>query len=179
MTITRERLVELLKYDEGTGDFFWLENRKKNPYSGMKAGTIYKSKHNPGTGYIAIIIDGRRYLAHRLAWLWVYGYVPDFDIDHDNGDGLNNRIGNLRECTVSQNHMNRCRLGKNNKSGFKGVAYVENGKWHWYIANITLSGKTKYLGLFKDAKQAALAYDVAATAAYGSFAKTNAMLGLI
>ncbi len=175
--IPRERLSELLRYDEETGEFFWLNNRKKNPFSGQKAGTLYKAKNNPGTGYIAIIIDGKRYLAHRLVWLWVHGYIPDYDLDHDDGDGLNNRIGNLRECTVAQNRMNSCRLNRRNKSGYKGVFF--DRKFNSYRAYVSVNGKSKYVGSFDCGLVAARAYDQAALEHYGSFAKTNEMLGLI
>lgn len=92
------------------------------------------------------------------------------DVDHRDGDGLNNADDNLRVCTSTQNKANRSKQ-KNNKSGFKGV------RWHerdgGYEANIQFNYKPIYLGRFETAQDAAKAYDAKAIELYGEFANTN------
>jgi hypothetical protein len=90
------------------------------------------------------------------------------DVDHINGDKLDNRKKNLRLCTKSQNQANR---GKqiNNTSGFKGV-FELNEKW---LAQIRFNGRSIYLGTYASKIQAAKAYDKAAVRYYGEFAKLN------
>lgn len=91
-------------------------------------------------------------------------------VDHLNGDTLDNRLCNLRRCTVAQNAMNRS-LNKNNTSGYKGVV------WHTqalkYQARISVNSRWKSLGMYSDKKVAALAYNEAAKLYYGEFAKLN------
>lgn len=89
-------------------------------------------------------------------------------VDHANGDGLDNRRENLRLCTNSQNQHNT-RKRKDNTVGFKGV--IKDGRK--YIAVIHVEGETFRLGSFYDPKEAAHAYDEAAKKHYGDFAKTN------
>ena len=97
------------------------------------------------------------------------------DVDHIDGDGLNNRRSNLRACTHTENGRNR-KLSKNNTSGLKGVNAREAGKWQ---AMIKTSGRILHLGVFDSKMEAAKAYDAAALRLYGEFARTNAALGLI
>ena len=83
--LTQERLKELLHYDEETGLF----TRKTRVASRMK-GTISGARHNKG--YVQIMIDGDNYLAHRLAWFYVYGEWPKNQIDHINRIKTDNKI---------------------------------------------------------------------------------------
>lgn len=100
--LTQERLRYLLHYDMASGIFTW----KKRTSWRVKIGSV-AGHRNKSLGYILIKIDGTLYLAHRLAWLYMYGPF-DGEIDHrKNKDGFNNRISNLRLCTSSQNKMNR------------------------------------------------------------------------
>jgi hypothetical protein len=95
---------------------------------------------------------------------------PGIDIDHWDGDGLNNQDENLRLCTPSQNGANR-RVNKNNTSGYKGVyLHQETNKWE---AHIKVNYKTIYIGVFLSAIDAAHAYDKIARRYFGEFAKTN------
>lgn len=92
------------------------------------------------------------------------------DIDHIDGDGLNNQRNNLRICTHAQNGMNRSK-NKNNSSGFKGVFWDEiTRKWR---AIIDRNDKHIHLGRFSDIEDAAKAYDKAARELYGEFAYQN------
>lgn len=114
------------------------------------------------------MINGVRYQASHLAWLYVKGEMPSKAIDHINGIRSDNRIINLREATLSQNAMNRIKAA-NNTSGYKGVSFhKQSGKWQ---ASIKINGKQKYLGLFLSQKQAHNAYVNAAKVIFGEFSK--------
>lgn len=146
--ISQERLIELLIYDPETGAFTWRTQFNNCVKKGSLAGTLCTS------GYVLICLDGRRYKAHRLAWLYVYGRFPSKDIDHINRVRSDNRILNLREASDHQNGQNRS-INKNNKSGFKGVCWHKaTGKWQ---ASIRVNYKTIHLGLFDTIELAAKA----------------------
>jgi hypothetical protein len=113
-------------------------------------------------------LDGERRVIRMHRYL--LGEPEGVEIDHKNGNALDNRRVNLRVCTTSQNQMNRG-TQKNNSSGFKGVSFNRNaGK---YTATIRKQGKLYYLGLFEDPEEAARAYDRKARELHGEFAKLN------
>lgn len=162
MALLQERLKELLSYDPLTGVFLWKVAKKRGGSAGDVAG--YSSPE----GYIIIGVDGGHYKAHRLAWLIHYGTAPDIEVDHIDLDKSNNAIANLRLATRSQNRSN-VRAYKNSTSGQKGVTpHRMTGKWQ---ATISINGKQKYLGLFKDREIAAAAYAQAAHELHGTFAR--------
>jgi hypothetical protein len=107
------------------------------------------------------MVNGREYKAHRLIWLLVHKAWPENQIDHIDGNGLNNRIENLRDVTNAENARNR-KKQKNNESGHTGVRR-ERGKWR---AVIEVSGREIYLGLFINLEEAVAARK-AAEAKYG------------
>ena len=90
------------------------------------------------------------------------------NVDHWDGNGLNNQRLNLRPCGVSQNGGN-ARNSKNNTSGFKGVS-VFIDRWQ---SGICVKGKQIHLGHFRDKQAAARAYDTAARKYFGEFARVN------
>lgn len=91
-------------------------------------------------------------------------------VDHINGDRLDNRKENLRFCNKIENQRNR-KLGKNNTSGYKGLLWREKrNRWEVYIS---INKKQTYIGMFKEKKDAAEAYNKAAKIYYGDFAKLN------
>ena len=92
------------------------------------------------------------------------------EVDHINGDLLDNRRCNLRICTHSENMRNR-KLQKNNTSGYRGVTYVHGSER--YTAQIYRHKKKVHLGTFDTAELAAIAYNEAAKHYYGEFAKLN------
>jgi hypothetical protein len=98
--------------------------------------------------------------------------VPDgFEVDHVDGDGLNNRRVNLRLCVRGQNIANQKARTNKKLSKFKGVCWTEkNGKWQVHAG--PASGK-RYVGLFNTEEEAARAYDVVAREQFGEFAKCN------
>jgi len=149
MNITQERLKELLGYDPLTGIFIW----KVSGYR-LKIGRIAGGFHS--TGYWGIMLDGKPYQAHRLAWLYIYGMWPIGVIDHRDHDKANNRIDNLRDVTKSINSQNTIHARKNNSLGMLGASFhKENGK---YKAQIQIDGKKKHLGYFNTPIEAHAAY---------------------
>lgn len=162
MTLSVARLRKLLIYDPETGIFRGRVARSNVP-AGLVTGSVSKSH-----GYVEIRIDGTVYLAHRLAWLYMTGSWPIETIDHRDTLRANNAFVNLRQATKGQNNCNRGPRA-DNKSGLKGVYLSARGKW---IATYKpLGGKSTYLGSFNDSAAAKAAYDAAATAAFGEFAR--------
>lgn len=158
--LTAKRLRHLLAYDQKTGLFKWAVSAKRVK-RGDAAGRL-----NPSNGYIEIGVDGRRYLAHRLAWLYVHGVWPTDCIDHIDRNATNNRIDNLRLATISQNGWNKG-IGSNNTSGVKGVSWiVSRRRWQ---ATIKKDGKNINLGWFVDIGEATNAYRCAAERLAGEF----------
>ncbi len=156
---TLDQLRKVLSYDEMTGIFTWLVDRK-----GTKAGRA--AGHKTKRGYITIRIDGAAFYAHRLAWFFVYGEWPTNEVDHIDLDKSNNAIENLRQATPSQNRANTS-IRKNNTSGFKGVSW-KNDKSKWQ-AHIRVCGKTEFIGYFGSREEAHSSYCDAARRAFGEF----------
>ena len=154
--LTQEQLKQLLTYDSETGCFIRI--------SGKRAG---KNAVTPtGAGYFQIRVNGKTYLAHRVAWLYVYGKFPSTDIDHINGIGTDNRIINLRECTSTENKFN-VGVRRSNTSGFKGVSwFARDSKW---VAHIRINGRSTNLGYFPTAELASNAYQLKAKEVHGVF----------
>jgi len=108
------------------------------------------------------------YYGHILAWIYTYGEIPTFDIDHIDGNPSNNRIDNLRLSTKGENARHSKRP-VNNTSGYKGVSW--NKRLNKWVANISVDRKGIYLGSFKYGHDAYFAYCVAAIKYHGDFAK--------
>jgi hypothetical protein len=96
---------------------------------------------------------------------------PELQVDHINGDGLDNRRSNLRLATGSQNQGNSRKRRDGVTSQYRGVSWNKRaGKWQ---ALLRREGKLQYLGYFSDEEAAARAYDAAALEQWGSFARLN------
>lgn len=119
--------------------------------------------------YACTKINDRHVMLHKLL-------CPDWDeIDHADGDGLNNCRYNLRPATSSQNSHN-IGMRADNTTGYKGVHRTPSP--NAWIAIIRAHGETINLGTFGSPEEAAYAYDQAAVSLFGEYARTNAMLGL-
>ena len=137
MELSQERVKELFSYDEK--NLIWKVRTSNRIKIGAIAG-------NYNHGYREINVDGKRYYAHRLVWLYHYGYLPKEHLDHINGNTQDNRIENLRIVDPQGNARN-CGMSCNNVSGVKGVYLNKSQNW---VANIVINGKTKYLGSYKN-----------------------------
>lgn len=160
MGLTAERLREVVSYDPENGAFTWRKKTCRKVVPGAPAGHL-------GTHYWTIGIDGKRYRAHRLAWLYAYGEFPSETIDHANGDYLDNRIANLRAASRRQNMANK-RMHKNNACGVKGVYWcIQRHKWR---ASVRYQGRNKHVGFFESKEAAGEAYFAKAKEIFGEFA---------
>lgn len=148
--LTQARLREVLDYNPETGIFKWVAPRGSNARPDGRAGSPNDD------GYIIIAVDGRKYRAHRLAWLWVHGRFPSGLIDHKNCVRDDNRIDNLRDSTKVFNQQNQRAPFKNNRLGIRGVyLHMLSGR---FGARIGINKKVKHIGYFDTAEEAHAAY---------------------
>ena len=148
--LTQARLKEVLEYSSDTGYFTWLVTRGPKAPAGTRAGTPH------ARGYVALMVDQRLYLAHRLAWLYVTGAWPVHTIDHINGARDDNRLANLRDVTIQTNLHNQSTPYKSNKTGLRGVSFEpRSNKWY---ARIRVNTKSVMLGYFPTPQEAHAAY---------------------
>jgi hypothetical protein len=146
--LTAHRLRNLLHYDTATGIFTWLFGTR---FAGQPAG------HTCGAyNYKRITIGTQTHLAHRLAWLWVYGAWPTHQIDHIDGNTSNNRIQNLRDVDSQTNCQNLLQAKSCSQSGFLGAHWNKKAK-RWY-AQIRVDGKLLHIGSYLSAEDAHAAY---------------------
>ena len=133
-------ISEVLTYDATTGNF------TRNIRTSNRVKKLDKCNNKNAQGYIAIVVNKKTYLAHRLAWIFTHGSIPiEMEIDHINGIRDDNRIDNLRLVSSSENSRNMA-IGKKNKSGVIGVSfYKSRNKWR---ATIMSNNKQKHLGYF-------------------------------
>lgn len=165
MSLTQDELKYNLHYDPNTGIF----TRRISNCNRVKIGSVACCL-DISTGYIRFCVNRKTYYAHRLAWLYVYGYWPKNEIDHINGIKLDNRIENLREATRPENASNQ-KKQKNNASGFKGVSWRKDiQKWQ---VKIRKNYKQLHLGYFDSLEEAYKIYCNAAEELHGEFANVG------
>lgn len=139
--INQNQLHKILDYEPDTGLFKWKIRIANRIQKESFAGTL------KGNGYLYIAINQKQYLAHRLAWLYVYGYFPEYGVDHINRIPTDNRICNLREVSQICNLRNTGNYS-NNKSGVKGVGFdKQTSKW---LSRITINQKTIKIGRYSN-----------------------------
>ena len=158
----RDYLLSRLDYDPHTGIFIWKLDGTKSWHAranGKQAGLILNCGHRQ------ITLHGKRYLAHRLAWLIVTGESPMSDIDHKDRNPDNNRWSNLRLATVQQNAFNRNDY-PTSQIGARGIS-SKKGK---YQAVIGVGGKDIYLGRFQTLEEAKAVRAAAEVHYFGEFA---------
>jgi hypothetical protein len=157
--ITQERLKELFDYQDGTF---------------IRRSTGVQIVANFGVKrYLRVFVDGKPRSLHRMIYLWHHGHLPK-TLDHIDGDRANNKIENLREATQQQNCLNR-KHHSNSKSPYKNVylqSPTKNSEWkrNW-VVRITVDGKSKYIGSFKDLELADLVATEARDKFHGQFAR--------
>ena len=145
--LTAERLRELVNYTPETGAF--TRRVKVRQY---EAGTTCGFESDDG--YLLLRINNRTYLCHRLAWLYMTGEWPKFEIDHIDGVRNNNRWTNLRDVPKIINQQNQ-RNRPTTKTGLLGA--YPNGRNRW-AATIRHQGVLIRLGQFDSPEEAHQAY---------------------
>ncbi len=139
--------LDVLRYDSNSGKFFWLISPKPGIKVNDEAGYLRPD------GYVIITYKGKSIMAHRLAFLFTDGFLPEHEVDHINGDKSDNRRDNLRFVSRSCNALNRNKP-KDNKSGYKGVCFDK--RFGIFKAYVRRNGKLKHLGSYKTAIEAAI-----------------------
>lgn len=146
--LTQDKLKELLHYDPETGIFRWRVSCTNSTKPWSIAGYIAKN------GYVHMSVFNKRFLAHRIAWLYMTGELPEEHIDHIDGNPSNNSWKNLRAATHKQNCEN-FKLFKSNSSGFRGVSFTkQTNRWRGVVKN---NYKYIHVGYFDTAEEAAKA----------------------
>lgn len=113
-----------------------------------------KNKTKNASGYGTVVVRGKKYYAHRVAWLLHYGEWPKKQIDHINGDKSDNRICNLRDVSQAENAQNQRRATQKSITGVLGASPCK-GK---FIAKLRINGKATYVGQFSTKEEAHEAY---------------------
>jgi hypothetical protein len=145
--LTAEYVRNALHYNADNGIFIWRDHRI-DKYIGQLAG--YKMQ----TGYWLLTMKDNRFLAHRVAWLYCYGKMPEHGIDHINGVRDDNRIVNLRDVSQAGNLRNRRTANRNNQTGLLGVA-IHGKKFN---ARIMAHGRLMLLGDYDTPEEAHQVY---------------------
>jgi HNH endonuclease len=133
-------------------------------YAGSVVGSL------DGKGYLHVMVRGKFIRLHRLIYFLIYKTTPVL-VDHRDGNRTNNRVGNLRDATISLNNANVIGLHAHNTSGFRGVwKAAKRRRWN---AVLKWKGVHQFLGSYDTKKEAARAYDDAAVKYFGEFARLN------
>jgi hypothetical protein len=166
--MTADETRSFVSYCPETGIFRWLPRVNPSPesWNSTWAGKIAGTTND--RGYRTICINQIDYFAHRLAWVIMTNKWPTADIDHINMIKADNRWENLREATRTENFYNR-HVRRDCVSGLKG-AHKYKGRKLWGSA-ILIGGKKVSLGNFSCPAAAHFAYAIAASEAYGKFAR--------
>lgn len=144
----QETLKQYLNYNPDTGEFTRLI------VTSNRAG-LGKCNSQRKDGYYRIQINGKRYYAHRLAFLYMTGSWPKYTVDHIDGDTSNNKWANLRDVPHAVNIQNRTRPNCDSTTGYLGVYYSKKDKK--YVAHCMMNTKPYVFGYFNDPLQASLA----------------------
>ena len=157
-------IEDLVDYDPDTGKLTWNQHLWRTT---IEVGDPVGGVCTTLSGHRQVCYKGKYIYTHRLCWKKYYGVWPEQDLDHIDGDPLNNKINNLRLCNKQQNRAN-----SKTKKLYKGVVKTFR-KNHPWKAQIKCNDKLVHLGVFKTEIEAARAYDVAAKEFFGEFASPN------
>lgn len=153
-------IKEYLAYNPDNGHFTWSKSNNKKIKVGSRADI------NSNHGYKRIQVCGKRYLAHRLAFVFMLGRFPINLVDHINLETNDNRWVNLREANYLQNQFNRG-IRRSNTSGKRNVWWSpQHKKWR---TGIYINGKRKHIGCFTTVEEASNAYETLAKQVQGDF----------
>lgn len=150
--LTAQMLKVYLHYNPETGVFTRIQTYCNRVKAGSVAGSTARSKNG-----VSIKLFGKSYRAHRLAWLYMTGAWPDRDIDHKNGDPMDNRFSNLRDVSRSINAGNSRRHRRRKHALPMGVTRNSN-KSKCYSAAISVNGHKTHIGVFESSMDAHKAY---------------------
>lgn len=150
MTLTAQRARERFRYDPATGIFTRATTARRWHAGSVVTGTL-------SHGYVRIWVDGKQIAAHRLAWAWMTGDWPTWDIDHIDGNRANNAWANLRHVDRSTNLENLRRPKSHNRSTGLLGAYRSPSPGR-FVSRIQVHGKNRNLGSFATAEEAHAAY---------------------
>ncbi len=139
---TRDFLLNIFRYDRETGLLFWKNHWHKNKLYliGKEAGCIYKDHKNY---YKKITLANKNQMVHQLIYFLETGEIPEV-IDHIDGNGLNNRMSNLRNITTRKNLQNT----KRHRNGKLVGAHFHKKENRWR-STINIQGTKITLGRFK------------------------------
>lgn len=155
--LTQFQVRELFQYEPSTG---WLIRRVSTNPRGPK-GAISGSLD--GKGYHHCQINKNIYRQHHLVWLYHFGFIPKM-LDHRDRNRTNNRIENLRESSLSQNHANRSKGA--GASRYKGVSRHTNGRWQ---AQTKVNKVAHHLGLYDTQEEARDVYEAFMIEIHGDY----------
>jgi hypothetical protein len=177
--ITAAQLRAIFNYNPETGELFW-KARTPDMFAEGSLGRAAvckswntkfagkKAFSDDRKGYYQTPLYGRVYRTHRIIWVLQTGQWPSEHIDHADGNGKNNRFGNLREATKAQNAFN-AKTRVDSETGLKGAAPTKSKKK--FVGYIRNSGRKTYLGTFNTPEEAHAAYVEAALETRGQFAR--------
>jgi hypothetical protein len=173
-TPAQELLQELLDYNKDTGILTW-KYRDRRHFKSNRAHSIWNTRYATkevgcpnAHGRLVFSINYSLYQVSRIIWKLVYGFDSAVDIDHKDGNPLNNRLDNLREATRSQNNAN-AKIRKGVASGYKGVTKERNGGK--YSARVECNKKRHRIGSYDTPEEAHAAYCEAADRLHKEFAR--------
>jgi hypothetical protein len=165
MELTQAYLKTVIHYDPDTGIFTWLPRSgsmfKEDRFAAAWNGRFANKEVgcDRGQGYLVTRVGGSLFFVHRLAFLYITGSFPADQVDHINGVRDDNRWGNLRAASGSENRRNQ-KIPYNNTSGHVGVHW-HKGQRKWQ-ARIMVAKRWIYLGSFSEISDAIAARKVAA-----------------
>lgn len=164
MNPTAKRLRELfvIKPD---GSLLWLHAPKNHPdLQGRPAGS--EAQGHSGKSYCLVQVDGRKYRRSQIVFCMTTGEWPEHQIDHINGNSLDDRPRNLRSATAIQNAWNHKKRAKASPLPM-GVRVAKSGR---YVARIAVNKRQITIGTYDDSEQASRAYQSARIQHFGEFA---------